>query len=79
MIAMNQLAIAWAVSAAAVVFICFCTWHNRRSGYQKKQSDVPGIAVALGWLMTFRASLSPEADSGVPARVAPMEGNPVLS
>lgn len=79
MIAMSQLAVAWAVSAAAVVFLIVCAWHNRRSGYQRKRSDVSGIEDALGWLVEFRASLSPEEDAAVPARAAPLERNPVLS
>ena len=78
MIAMTQLAVAWAVSAAAVVFLIVCAWHNRRSGYQGKRPDVSGIEDALGWLVEFRASLSPDDDVALPARAVPLERNPVL-
>lgn len=79
MIVMNQLAVAWAVSAAAIVFLIVCAWHNQRSGYQRKPPTVSGIEDALGWLLDFRTSLSPEGDSAVPTRVDPLEGNTVLS
>lgn len=79
MIAMSQLAVAWAVSAAAVFFLIVCAWHNRHSGYQRKRPDVSGIEDALGWLIEFRASLSPEENVAVRANDAPLTRNPVLS
>ena len=38
MIAMTQLTVAWAVSAAAMFFLIISAWHNRRSGYQRNRS-----------------------------------------
>lgn len=78
MIAMNQLAVAWAVSAAAIVFLIVSAWHNRRSGYQRMRAEVSGIEDALFWLSEFRASLSPDEHAPVATPAVPLERNPVL-
>jgi hypothetical protein len=66
MSAMNELAVAWAVSAAGILFLALSGWHNRRSGYQRKRVEESGIDDALGWLAEFRASLSPDDAAAAP-------------
>ena len=72
MSAVNQLAVAWAVSAATIALLGLSAWHNRRRGYQRKRLDESGLEHAFGWLMEFRASLSPGDDAAVAAPTAPL-------
>jgi hypothetical protein len=60
---LNQLAVSWAASAAAMALLCLGKWPNRRRGYRRKRVDESGLEHAFGWLMEFRASLSPDDDA----------------
>jgi len=70
MSAVNQLAVSWAVSAATIALLGLSAWHDRRGGYRRKRLDESGIEHAFGWLMEFRASLSPADDAAAPAPAA---------
>ena len=65
MSAVNQLAVSWAASAAAMALLCLSKWHNRGRGYRRKRVDESGLEHAFGWLMELRASLSPDDDAAV--------------
>src|SRR5580704_19076164 len=60
---LNQLAVSWAASAAAMALLCLGKWPNRRRGYRRERVDESGLEHAFGWLMEFRASLSPDDDA----------------
>jgi hypothetical protein len=63
----NQIAISWAVSAAAIIFLTLSAWRNPGSGYHGQRPGQSGIARALRSLTEFRASLAADDDAALPA------------
>jgi hypothetical protein len=72
MSAVNQLAVSWAVSAAAIALLGLSAWRDWHRGYRRKRLDESGLEHAFGWLIEFRASLSPDDDAAVSAPTAPL-------